>query len=1232
MKRLLPFFLLLILSINAVSQIRITSIDPQNKTMVISNFASQSIDLSNYRLCSLFEYDALNASSVTVLSGSLNVEANGEVEVFWDANVGFTSASDMGLYLPTGSFGSASSMIDFVQWGAPNLGREGVADNAGLWTIGDFLDGTGPFDFSGTSDQFGIEFWGEQSGDLDVVINEVDVDQAGGDNMEFVELFGTPNTPLDGMSLILVNGNDDLSYDAFDLDGVSLNEDGFALIGNSALGDVDFVLPNGVLQNGPDAVVLIFGDAADYPNDTPILEEDIIDALVYVTNDTATETLLMLLNEGQEAVDESGNGPSSINSMSRIPDGGTPRNTESYQMQPPTPGVSNVLLCDGGGLFIEGGTETSVEVCVDEAAAVVAFEFTSAVPNAEYLYVITTVDDEIIEVIQGEDEYDFSGASPGVCNVHRISYAGNLDLSQAVAGADLALITADECLSVSNGFITITKTDCTIPTCDPGSITLEDGLTEGAICVDGENTLLNFVHDPAELDFEELFVIATEDDEIIAASDEPFYDFFGLTPGFCRVYALTYQGELDETSIVQDGLVSNINASICASLSSNFLTIQKLECPTDGACTEIFFSEYIEGTGQNKALEIYNPTPFPVDLSNYSVAVFNNGSLTPTNQLALSGELIPGEVVVIGNNEASTFIQVETDIFSVVSWYSGNDAIVLYNDGVAIDILGVIGEDPGLSWTVNGVPDAMEQNTLVRNPLITAGETDWSLGQNQWTVYGVNNFDFLGFHTMVPCNFNEEPSISFTSENETVIEGNFVEVAVSINFPSSDIIANVNYLGGSATIDSDFSAMFPIELNFPEGDFGLQTFTIQTLDDEELEEDETIELELIAITEGVQVSLGTMTITILANDQEVPVLPIGDVNQEDTDGTALSLDLECELRGVVHGVNMGATGTQFTLIDNTGGIGIFNATNDFGYPVNEGDSIHAIGVIEQFNGLTQLLVDTLIYQSSGSELMEPMLITSLDESTESQMVRMNCVRLLNPSQWTNQSPGFNVDITDGLNTITMRIDAQVDLFGSDAPEGKFSVIGIGGQFDTSAPFDQGYQLLPRYSADIFDNIVASFDAPEEWNILDGAVSFNSESTGAFLHDWDFGDDTNSSDVNPQHVYDELGVYTVNLTVFSEDGLCNHSTTQQVNVVIVDIEEAALDEIELYPNPANSIVHIAGLSAGTEIELRGSDGRRIENYKVNGDAFQLSVDTLSSGVYLLIVNQGSLSKTLRLMVR
>lgn len=1232
MRLFLPILAVFMAVLTSHAQLKITAIDPATNSMVISNFSTQSIDVSDFRLCSLFEYADLNSVAVTVNEGSLVIPAAGQVDITWAANVGFTAQSDMGLYYPVGSFAMPGSMVDFVQWGAGGLGRENVAVAAGYWTAGDFIEGEGPFEFNGSQDDFGLSFWSQQSGDLDIVINEVDVDQAGTDDMEFIELFGSPNTPLDGLSIVLVNGNDDLSYVAFDLDGLSLDENGFALIGSAALAGVDLIIPNVSLQDGPDAVVLVTGDAVNYPEDTAIDEANILDALVYVTNDVASPSLLLLLNEGQLAVDESGNGPSSVNSMSRIPDGGVARNTDTYQMQPPTPGSTNVLQCDGGNVFIAGGTDTSIEVCVDEPGAVVVFDFTSAVPNADYIYVLTNENDEIIEVLEGVDDYDFTGQTPGICRVHRISYAGNLDLTGAQPEEDLLAITADECFSFSSNFIEITKTDCSIPTCDPGTISLDDNSTEGAICVDGDNTVLNFVHNAAEESFEEIYVLTTEMDEIVAWTDEPFYDFVGGTPGFCRVYAITYQGNLDEATLVEDALLSSISASICAQASSNFITVQKLECPTEGACTELFFSEYIEGTGQNKAIEIYNPTPFPIDLTPYTVSVFNNGSPTPTNQLALTGTVEPGDVVVIGNNEASTFIQVQSDILSVVSWFSGNDAIALYNDGVAIDIIGVIGEDPGLSWTVNGIADAMEQNTLVRNPLITAGETDWSLSQNQWTVYPVNEFDFLGFHTMVPCNFNEEPSISFTTDNLSVQEGNSLDVLVSINFPATEIFANVNYVGGTATNDVDFVSIFPLELIFPEGDFSPQSFSLDIIDDEEAEEAETIELELIAVTEGVQVSLGMLTITILANDQEIPVLPIAEVNQENEDGTASSLDLECELRGIVHGVNMGATGTQFTLIDNTGGIGIFNGANDFGYTVNEGDSIHAIGVIDQFNGLTQLLLDTLIYQASGLDLNEPVLITSLNEATESEMVRMNCVRLVDPSQWTNQGPGFNVDITDGLNTITMRIDAQVDLYGSEAPQGKFSVIGIGGQFDANAPYDSGYQLLPRYSADIFDNLVASFDAPLEWNIGEGAVSFDSQSTGAFLHDWDFGDDTNSNEVDPEHVYGELGVYTVNLTVFSEDGLCNHSTTQQVNVIFVNVEESQLAGLEMYPNPATALVQLSGLGESSHVELRGIDGRLIQSHQANTEQFILDVSALSSGVYLINVRQGQELKTLRLMVK
>ncbi|HQU60549.1 MAG TPA: T9SS type A sorting domain-containing protein, partial [Saprospiraceae bacterium] len=89
-----------------------------------------------------------------------------------------------------------------------------------------------------------------------------------------------------------------------------------------------------------------------------------------------------------------------------------------------------------------------------------------------------------------------------------------------------------------------------------------------------------------------------------------------------------------------------------------------------------------------------------------------------------------------------------------------------------------------------------------------------------------------------------------------------------------------------------------------------------------------------------------------------------------------------------------------------------------------------------------------------------------DESTESQLVKIENLKLVDPAQWTGTGPGFNVDVTDEVNTYQMRIDNDVDLYSMPAPSGTFNLTGIGGQFDNASPYLEGYQLLPRYMEDI----------------------------------------------------------------------------------------------------------------------------------------------------------------------
>lgn len=204
-----------------------------------------------------------------------------------------------------------------------------------------------------------------------------------------------------------------------------------------------------------------------------------------------------------------------------------------------------------------------------------------------------------------------------------------------------------------------------------------------------------------------------------------------------------------------------------------------------------------------------------------------------------------------------------------------------------------------------------------------------------------------------------------------------------------------------------------------------------------------------------------------------PQYSIAQVTGENANtGVADSLGKKAEIRGIVHGVNLRATisGLQFTIIDNTNtaGVTVFSQTATYGYTVAEGDEIVVRGTVNQFNGLTQLAPDTLFKTASNQTLATPAVVNQVSEATESRLVRINNLVLVDPLAWTGMGSGFTaLAIRAGsTDTIAIRVDNDVTLFSQPAPTTPFDMIGIGGQFDSSNPFTSGYQLQPRYTADL----------------------------------------------------------------------------------------------------------------------------------------------------------------------
>lgn len=172
----------------------------------------------------------------------------------------------------------------------------------------------------------------------------MDADTEGSDTAEFLELYdgGVGNQPLNGWVVVLFNGSNDTSYAAFDLDGFSTDANGYFLLGNAAVSGVDLVFNDDLLQNGADGVGLYQGDAADFPNGTAITTANLIDAIVYDTDDADDPELLTLLNPGQPQINEDETGSKDTTSIQRLPNGsGGPRNTDSFAPAAPTPGSAN---------------------------------------------------------------------------------------------------------------------------------------------------------------------------------------------------------------------------------------------------------------------------------------------------------------------------------------------------------------------------------------------------------------------------------------------------------------------------------------------------------------------------------------------------------------------------------------------------------------------------------------------------------------------------------------------------------------------------------------------------------------------------------------------------------------------------------------------------------------------------------------------------------------------------
>jgi len=173
------------------------------------------------------------------------------------------------------------------------------------------------------------------------------------------------------------------------------------------------------------------------------------------------------------------------------------------------------------------------------------------------------------------------------------------------------------------------------------------------------------------------------------------------------------------------------------------------------APTDLIISEYIEGSSNNKAIEIFNGTGASVDLGAglYRLELYSNGSATVSQFIALTGVIADGDVLVLSHASANATILAVTDITSsTVINFTGNDAIVLRKNGASgpvVDSIGQVGFNPGSEWGTGVVSTG--ENTLQRINSVCAGDTNPSDifdPSIEWNGFAQNTSTGLGAHSV----------------------------------------------------------------------------------------------------------------------------------------------------------------------------------------------------------------------------------------------------------------------------------------------------------------------------------------------------------------------------------------------------------------------------------------------------------------------------------------------------
>ena len=310
------------------------------------------------------------------------------------------------------------------------------------------------------------------------------------------------------------------------------------------------------------------------------------------------------------------------------------------------------------------------------------------------------------------------------------------------------------------------------------------------------------ISDETDVSFKITWDPSTDNTEVIHYNiyiDNIFYDMINISS--YTVYDLTASTTYSVTLEAVDGL----NNTSAQSVPVNATT-------TDGnsnTTMELLISEYVEGSSNNKAIEIANLITSPVELDGYNLRRDSNGGGEWSERFDLTGTINVGDVIVIINANANSQILLDQADIVVANNqstnygeplnFNGNDPVGLFKDDVLIDIVGEFG---------GGSSNFAKDKTLRRKSTVVEPNINFDLN-NEWEIFPMDTFDDIG-GTHLTLSIEEEQwkqlsvypnptsddflNIKFSQDVKVEVFSIFGKKLIHTNINQSDSILDISTL------------------------------------------------------------------------------------------------------------------------------------------------------------------------------------------------------------------------------------------------------------------------------------------------------------------------------------------------------------------------------------------------------------------------------------------------------